>query len=95
MSQSKHTPGPWKWLYSSIDDEMVYRVIPIQRPGTHFVTNEADARLVAAAPELLHALELTIRYLDHPEVKTIPFAMSVDAAIEQARAAIAKAKGES
>ena len=55
---------------------------------------EANARLIAASPDLLQALELALRYLDHPEVKSIPFALPVDAAIDQARAAIAKARGE-
>lgn len=51
--------------------------------------------LIAAAPELLEALRLALRYLDHPEVQAIPFALPATAAIERARAAIAKAEGKS
>lgn len=48
----------------------------------------------AAAPDLLQSLELALRFLDHPETKAIPFAMPVDGVIQQARAAIARARGE-
>ena len=40
--------------------------------------------------ELEAALQNSLRYLDHPETRAIPFALNVDAAIEQARAALTK-----
>ena len=82
---TKHTPGPWtverdgpnrKWLINAED----FAVATCDGAIRH---QEADARLIAAAPELLEALKWTARALDaeHP------------AAIK-ARAAIAKATGD-
>ena len=88
---SKHTPGPWLR-----DGDRVYTLHKLAhveasrwnaqvRPSVGCPPDEADAnaRLIAAAPELLEALKWTARALDkeHP------------AAIK-ARAAIAKAEGE-
>ena len=85
---SKHTPGPWRavkraqpigwaeWEVAWSDDgELVCDV----------VYHEADARLIAAAPELLEALV---------ECLECEFAVTDKAAIEKAQAAIAKATGE-
>jgi hypothetical protein len=44
--------------------------------------------------ELLSALKNALRYLDHPEVKSIPFALPVTAAIKRAQKAIDKAEGK-
>ena len=55
-------------------------------PYTGYGFTEADARLIAAAPELLEALELVMhRLVDRHEL---------DEAAVKARAAIAKATGE-
>lgn len=56
----------------------------------------ANARLIAAAPELLAILELAARYLKHPDVLEITkqMAMSGEALNERIDAAIAKATGE-
>lgn len=90
-----HTPGPW-WRALGADgvyevgagDEVLARV---QRREVSFGfkaggSDEANARLIAAAPELLAALEDLIA----------PYNMSEDyqAKIDRARAAIKKAKGE-
>ncbi|HHG4665852.1 TPA: hypothetical protein ACPWGC_002375 [Pseudomonas aeruginosa] len=55
---SKHTPGPWQWshgrLLHNVPGEYSDTILDIQdkvwRP------TEEDARLIAAAPELLEAL---------------------------------------
>ena len=57
-------------------------------------TTESLSDKERASADLLAALELALRYLGHPEVRSIPFALPVDAVIEQARAAIAKARGQ-
>ncbi|PJM66442.1 hypothetical protein [Achromobacter ruhlandii] len=93
MMTTKHTPGPWAVRYDyvvqapSFDDG---RLVPVAQPygvnsdGTDLFAN---ARLIAAAPELLEALEGLL-------------AVSVDTTSDEllammaARASIAKAKGE-
>ena len=47
---SGHTPGPWEW------DGKFTVSIPHVKGLTAFRTNPEDARLIAAAPELLEAL---------------------------------------
>lgn len=68
--KTKHTPGPWhvvhnSWEYSSIgsvDDQLICRV-EINNASTektqdaYEIIKEANAHLIAAAPELLEALE--------------------------------------
>lgn len=107
MNENKHTPGPWN---AKEDSE---RFISIQSSGVPIAeiclpvlvsTEEinANARLIAAAPELLEALELMLK----PAIKCleangvtktnngVTLTYSVKQ-IENYRAAIAKARGES
>ena len=79
MSEFKGTPGPW--VISFRRDEVN---IPIR--GPHCVTatyagSEANARLIAAAPDLLEALENILA----------SEGMEFEIALERARTAIAKA----
>jgi len=64
---TKHTPGPWKVITEAaalevdvfeVAEVSHFRVIP-DRPDTWSSQGDAfaDARLIAAAPELLEALE--------------------------------------
>ena len=55
--------------------------------------HEADARLISAAPDLLAALEKTLKIVIRCGTETGP-GDTTALAIESARAAIAKAKGE-
>ena len=83
----KHTPGPWKWMFDADGDHL------ISGPGTpvlavtggdayvEHATDEANARLIAEAPEMLKGLkdallELTVycenhdgRYAIRPETQ--------------------------
>lgn len=97
---SKHTPGPW-----IVTDDVSAHVIrgaeePRKQGNVEFVFrdyvcsiwggyHEADARLIAAAPELLEALEalidMDVSYKRGPVVA---------GAVERAQAAIKKARGE-
>ncbi|HGP1135696.1 TPA: hypothetical protein ACLF0I_003535 [Pseudomonas aeruginosa] len=88
----KHTPGPWEIeRYSdgliqivgdvrivSDDEENVTTVVEAVARG-----DEANARLIAAAPELLEALQVCIQQ--------ITALCSADDVPDQARAEIAKA----
>lgn len=94
---SKHTPGPWEQVADSIKSRTADCVVVRLPAQTDRVGDEspeqiarwdADARLIAAAPELLEALELIVSFVDAGQgTWTLEDQ-------QKARAAIAKAKGE-
>lgn len=59
---------------------------------------EANAEFIVRAcnahQNLLEALTLAIRYLEHPDVQALPFALPASVPLEKARAAVAMAKGK-
>jgi hypothetical protein len=64
MSEAKHTPGPWIWgddyrgLYGAgPDNEVLCHASYEGMWLSHKPNREADARLIAAAPELLDELQ--------------------------------------
>jgi hypothetical protein len=84
---AKHTPGPWKFVQGGSGNFPTWNV----RIGSNLVTLpsaasmetlDADARLIAAAPDLLEALKLAL--------SIIGFGKEHDAI----SAAISKATGE-
>ena len=94
-----HTPGPWhlhnaEYGKYGIEPNQWGRLIHVEDE-----TNEADsnARLIAAAPELLKALEHVVStyrtFRGVPESEQM-WTSTDDAALEEGFAAIAKAKGE-
>jgi len=101
---SKHTPGPWRaqpregfegeWeVVSTCEIEWL---IAAAAPHIDGDPDEANARLIAAAPELLEALVGLMRVMPvlPADAKTIRgIEQQYDAAHRAARAAIAKAKG--
>jgi len=108
MKEAKHTPGPW--LYRE-DKGGGYEVFPynggppeigewaeICTISEYNKDPEADARLIAAAPDLLEALEAVTSSCTSSDVPMsegqtrIVTAPSRDSLVK-ARAAIAKAKG--
>ena len=95
-----HTPGPWSiddagaWINiygSESDDANIVAKIEITDGSTDYLhdqeTARANARLIAAAPELLEALEALLGNCLDSE--------GLAAAHAKARAALAKAGGES
>lgn len=107
--ETKHTPGPWK-LRKPLHPGSHYRfeVLKADRNGIYkpYVADvrsmdsngddnsEANARLIAAAPDLLAALEaLTESAAVVAEQQRMAGKLRLDCAA--ARAAIARAKGES
>lgn len=58
MKNSKHTPGPWE-LYNYKTEVLVYGQ-PHSRNVATVTGNSADARLIAAAPEMLEYLEIML-----------------------------------
>lgn len=83
---TNHTPGPWKW-----DQPSVFNTagIPIAHIFNHLdpKEKEANARLIASAPELLEALKILVG--DFKSDNPIPFTDGITIA----KAAIAKAEG--
>ncbi len=98
---SEHTPGPWEISYGKIRPArpiegytIGYAPICIVRGDKRLHGNgvrEANARLIAAAPELLEALKAVIDWLDDG---SILLSEVCAANVLQARAAIAKAEGK-
>ena len=90
MSEHKHTIGPWYLSGSGYDGVWIMAgtlhvaTIPRASDGDWC---EADAYLMAAAPELLEALESLQR-------AAFPY-LADDETMSAAHAAIAKVKGES
>ena len=98
----KWTPGPWEvhhdptdqWhtrrVYAA-DDRLVANIVPRHNP-------EADARLIACAPELFKALQNFITHTGHTmrcdEFRRFPGRkIACTPECEQARAALARAEG--
>ena len=81
---TQHTPGPWKTTGANITDANRNHVATVTDGGT--TDGEANARLIAAAPELLAALK---------DIAETQWANGVPSsgALREARAAIAKAEG--
>lgn len=95
--QNKHTPGPWMWWDScswrrlGTDDQSTLIMSPtLQQSDGHpdlYFPNGGyqgpDASLIAAAPDLLEALQYARRFLNHKD-HDVDFVDNV----------LAKAKGE-
>ncbi len=90
---SKHTPGPWTHGPESRDicgpDDESVASAATWRPESEEVAN---ARLIAAAPELLAALETLLTAVD--DAVDVEAQASWQGAATDAEIAIAKAKGE-
>ena len=100
----KFTPGPWKitecldlWVESVAEDENGATVAIAHCGDIHWLDYEAkqqvweaNARLIAAAPDMLTALELCERLIDdEPDDNWMP----VDEVMKIVREAIVKARG--
>ena len=81
---SKHTPGPWERWGRASPSQVI-------SAGDCFVAqtlggnDEANARLIAAAPDLLEALREAADYTRHPDYDwPVEFSRRVSAAIAKA-----------
>lgn len=101
MTMSKHSAGLWR-LHDTIKECIIS-----DTPGQPYSTTicecsgykearEANARLIAAAPELLEALQalMSIEVNGHELQDRLQFSTPGRAILDQCRAAINKAKGE-
>ena len=98
---TQHTPGPWGWYWRNEDGKANCGVFWQERKGMAYSVCrapsyetqeqwEANAHLIAAAPELLEALVALM-----PDAEANDFGgPDTGARLAAARAAIAKATGE-
>jgi hypothetical protein len=89
--KAKYTAGPWTTGRSILDR---WRIEEDNCDGKAIATgiaNEANARLIAAAPDLLEALMAALERI--PNEHDFDHTPSDDAVRDQARAAVAKATG--
>lgn len=90
MEKSKHTPGPWRTVTDDINHwvEVNNRIIMVTGPN-----GQANARLIAAAPDLLEALRYAAEVLQ-PHLQYDDEGDSAEReAFDQAMEAIKKAEG--
>ena len=101
---SKHAPGPWKITHTALNG---YRVSDSTGWGVAVVlkdtNDEANARLIAAAPQMLEALErlsnaaTAANHQRHDNPDPVPMFVALGemlSAIRQADDVIKTAKGE-
>ena len=97
MSNTQHTPGPWSHATpGNIDGPKGQMIARVHRPSLDdYAGQEANAQLIAAAPEMLETLEVVAERCaalimcaadDEPGV--------YDGVMGSIAIAIAKAKGE-
>jgi hypothetical protein len=88
---SKHTPGPWKTVKPMHGHKTKYLCVQVGEDEAYSTLEmlPADAKLVAAAPDLLEALQLakaTIERLNRHN--------SANGTLDVIRAALSKADGK-
>lgn len=99
---NKHTPGPWrraKYKVFSADEALVAHT---RSTGLASDADEANARLIAAAPDLLHALTFVLKGMDAGHIKCAPYIdfdpnaaqLEFKSPAQMLREVLAKATGE-
>jgi hypothetical protein len=90
----KFTPGPWRYFKQGDSTRFHVTARPTTKPGNRFddfatvdIAHEANARLIAAAPELYEALRAL---LDRWDTQQNIYTKQGEALFERARAALAK-----
>lgn len=92
MADTKHTPGPWKvkglTIWANREDGSSIGVVANASTGDDDKADRHNARLIAAAPEMLDALKDLLKCQASDGTKCAPN----DEDLEQARAAIEHAE---
>lgn len=104
MTNATHTPGPWSYRHGDTRERpyvigadfpgegMICSMNPSRTPGLGNPSDwEANARLIAAAPDLLKAAKAALDACDTVAACSVTEAM--DSAAKLLRSAIAKAEG--
>jgi hypothetical protein len=98
---TKHTPGPWQvyhWdthsdAFDGSDEHESPYVLETSKDVNLLDEHDANARLMEAAPELFEALIGVMQNINNPKGWD-PIHPTCRAAVKDAEAAIAKARGE-
>jgi hypothetical protein len=106
LTTGDHTPGPWRAFWHTENERLAlgsWRLarnddhpVPLYRVRRNNPTAEANARLIAAAPDMLAALKEVYRCKcipSGPHCGNIVTSQMMHDASEQVRTAIAKAEG--
>lgn len=98
MTQEKHTPAPWVKNGDFIESQDGYWICALDTEPIHKIdygeTEQANARLIAAAPELLEAAQGLLLWIADETIKRRLEGREDCAPVKAALAAIAKARGE-
>lgn len=97
MSTMKATPGPWRvdGRFVLTDHRRTLSICECPRGGIrHSRVDEANALLIAAAPELLEACHAICRAFSITRESDEAELGVINAAYDKCRAAIAKAEGQ-
>ncbi len=109
--ETLHTPGPWHWQYHPIENGIVALasatndVLLSTGNGDHSwgEVSEANAKIIAAAPDLLSALTATVAAMEHAKKLLRVAGLTMEGgtisdpyndAIAQANIVISKATGQ-
>lgn len=98
MSEAKHTPGPWLQdgeLVRESDGKLVADCSIFFPKTNRQSENEANARLIAAAPALLHVAKVAINLGSIAIEDSAGYRACIQELCELGGAAIAKAEGRS
>jgi hypothetical protein len=101
MTESRHTPGPWKpsGPTGAVKSEAGQLVAMVYGDDPECAVDDrmcANANLIAAAPRLLEALKLIIADRDETGAEFVGRPIPIrNSSIDAARAAIARAEGQS
>lgn len=99
---TKHTPGPWRAEWTTrraegeergwhvFEEENTDDGMLIELPDQYGDNHEANARLIAAAPELLEVARMTVTHIENIQ-ENCPLTEHEEALLQAADAAIAKA----
>ena len=102
--ETKHTPGPW--VAQPTVDSTCHNIFGTSKNQEYHIGTlqggsradvqiaKANARLIAAAPELLEALQYCLEAANAYEAKALYSGNLHEIVQEKARAAIAKARGQ-
>jgi len=98
MNAVTHTPGPWTlvehdrdfFVLPDGDDNGCITEIPNRGNGRNYDENQANARLIASAPDLLLLLKQAVARVEIANAEGNPI---LSAWLQDARAALAKAEG--
>ena len=92
MNNTPHTPAPWQVSpYGNITSKSLTIAKVQQMPGNYESEKQANAHLIAAAPELLDLLEAAVARVQIANEEGNPI---LSAWLPDALSALRKAKGE-